>query len=325
MVTGESGGGKTCLLANFYFSLLENHPEIFCIPFFIGSTPQSASHYYLLQYLMQRLKEHLKIEEPVPTERNELLLTMENWLQLAAPNDGQRVSLVLILDALNQLDPSEQAADLAWLPSTFPSHVRVLVSSLPGRFVFGSLVLAFRWLISMPSFPSFCWYHFWSSSAFLLLLFLLRCFDVLSKRDVPMLVIKPLTLPLRKEVTTRYLKQYSKALDESQLSLITAAPQTGNPLYLRVLLDELRISANFAALNSKIRDYLEGKISTSKNNIKQNENTQNACQQHPPQWNLFLSLFLVDGNRTMGRNWLPTSFRFCISLSLVFRKRSLLL
>jgi len=40
--------------------------------------------------------------------------------------------LVLILDALNQLEESYQSHSLDWLPETLPNNVRLVVSTLSG-------------------------------------------------------------------------------------------------------------------------------------------------------------------------------------------------
>ena len=40
---------------------------------------------------------------------------------------------MLVLDGLNQIEDKDNAQELAWLPRLFPTNVRVLASSLPGR------------------------------------------------------------------------------------------------------------------------------------------------------------------------------------------------
>ncbi len=41
--------------------------------------------------------------------------------------------MILILDALDQLEDHDQAPDLVWLPTEIPSPIRMIVSTLPGR------------------------------------------------------------------------------------------------------------------------------------------------------------------------------------------------
>jgi len=54
-----------------------------------------------------------------------------------------------------------------------------------------------------------------------------------------------------------YLDQYRKSLDKKQIERIMAVPQAANPLYLRVLLEELRIFGIYEELDKRIDDYLE--------------------------------------------------------------------
>src|SRR5215472_17034898 len=68
-----------------------------------------------------------KIE--IPDKPDALRLTFANALYMAA----SKGRVVLILDALNQLEDRDQAPDLVWLPPVLPRDVRLIVSTLPGR------------------------------------------------------------------------------------------------------------------------------------------------------------------------------------------------
>lgn len=52
--------------------------------------------------------------------------------------------------------------------------------------------------------------------------------------------VPPLATDERRALTIRFLARYAKGLDEVHLARLAAAPQTGNPLFLRTVLDELR-------------------------------------------------------------------------------------
>jgi len=56
---------------------------------------------------------------------------LTEWLSEA----GQRGGMVLVLDALNQLEDRGQGDvhDLQWLPREFPNGVQLIVSTLSGR------------------------------------------------------------------------------------------------------------------------------------------------------------------------------------------------
>ena len=68
-----------------------------------------------------------------------------------------------------------------------------------------------------------------------------RPLDELEKRGWPTLRVEPLTTDERKTLIGEYLREYTKELSPARVDRIAAAPQTANPLYLRALLEELRL------------------------------------------------------------------------------------
>jgi tetratricopeptide (TPR) repeat protein len=63
----------------------------------------------------------------------------------------------------------------------------------------------------------------------------------------------------RETLIVDYLKHFSKSLNKEHIERIAGAPQTHNPLYLRVLLEELRIFGSYDELNNQIEHYLGAK------------------------------------------------------------------
>jgi len=64
-----------------------------------------------------------------------------------------------------------------------------------------------------------------------------KCLEEVSRRNWTTLRILPLTSEEREAMIQEYLSQYAKKLTADQLSLIMAAPQCSNPLFLRTLLE----------------------------------------------------------------------------------------
>jgi tetratricopeptide (TPR) repeat protein len=56
----------------------------------------------------------------------------------------------------------------------------------------------------------------------------------------------------RRTMVVQFLARYAKGLDQEHLARLTAAPQTGNPLFLRTVLDELRQHGDHFTLGSVI-------------------------------------------------------------------------
>ena len=212
VVLGESGVGKSALLANWVRRYRQARPDVFVLVHFIGSTPQSADYTAILQRIMGELKRHYDLPQEIPGTAEELRAAFPNWLSMAVVKD----SFVLVLDALNQLEDRDNAPDLVWLPEFFPPEVRVVLSTLPGR-----------------------------------------ALDALQQRGWPTFTVAGLHAEERKQVIREYLWQYRKRLSEERVERIAAAEQTANPLFLRALLEELRVFGRHEELDRYIAHYLE--------------------------------------------------------------------
>lgn len=211
VVRGESGVGKSALLANWGLARRRDHSEERVVLHFIGGAPGSADWASMLRRIL------LEIAGPeesvdVPEEPEALRVAFAERLRVA----GERGRLLLILDALDQLEDRDQAPDLVWLPSEIPPAVRLVVSSLPGR-------------------PM----------------------AELERRGWPTLEVAPLSTDERRRMVVRYLALYTKALSPDRVDRIAGAPQTANPLFLRAMLEELRLWGDHDTLGPRIGHYLD--------------------------------------------------------------------
>jgi len=64
------------------------------------------------------------------------------------------------------------------------------------------------------------------------------------------------------QLVERYLHMYGKQLDARCLAMVLGAPQCSNPLFLRLLLDELRVVGQFEGLEQQIRGLLTATVRT---------------------------------------------------------------
>ena len=212
VLTGESGVGKSALLANWATEYRGMHPEVFLLSHFIGATAESTSYTAIQRRIMAEFKRHFQIDRELPGDPEVIKAVFPEWLHLAA----QRAKVVIILDGLNQLEDRDNAPDLVWLPESFPSAIQLILSTLPGRSL-----------------------------------------EAVKKRGWQVVQIEGLNCAERKRMIYSYLDLFHKRLANSQVDGIAAARQSSNPLFLKALLDELRIFGDYEKLNERIRHYLQ--------------------------------------------------------------------
>jgi tetratricopeptide (TPR) repeat protein len=212
VILGESGAGKSALVANWVARYRQARPDDFVLTHFIGGTPDSTDWTRMLRRIMGEFKRRFNIQPDIPDKPEELCAAFANWLSMAAA----RGRVILILDALNQLEDKDQAPDLVWLPSVIPANIRLIVSTLPSRPL-----------------------------------------DDLVKRGWPTMEVNLLAPDERKQLICDYLGQYAHELSPDRVDRIASVAQSANPLYLRAMLEELRIIGVHEQLDRQIDSYLE--------------------------------------------------------------------
>jgi hypothetical protein len=129
-VWGESGSGKSALMARAAQEIHSDLPHAEIVVRFIGWTPDSSDIRSLLGSVCRQISRAYGADEAtVPTDYKELVDDFPKRLALATAEKP----LVLFLDALDQLSDVEQGRSLVWLPTELPEHVRLIVSTLPGE------------------------------------------------------------------------------------------------------------------------------------------------------------------------------------------------
>lgn len=130
VVWGESGCGKTALLAKASQDCTSMRPDSVVVVRFIGATPSSSDGRALLEGLCKEItREYGGDETGIPADYRELVREFPARLALATAESP----LVLFLDAVDQLSDADNAGNLAWLPQKLPEHVRLVVSTLPAE------------------------------------------------------------------------------------------------------------------------------------------------------------------------------------------------
>nr|WP_281719832.1 tetratricopeptide repeat protein [Nitrosomonas nitrosa] len=213
VLLGESGSGKSALLANWVMHWRTTHPQDLIVQHYIGSTPDSTDHWKLIQRLIAEIKRWADDLDEIPSSHDDLYKTFPVWLAKARSKaERDHARCILVLDALNQLADQDRAKLLGWLPAhSFVGSLRLLTSTLSGE-----------------------------------------TFQAVESRGWATFMMEPFTTDERVQMIVAYLARCSKRLDAPRLKRLAAAPASANPLYLKILLDELRVTGT----HERLADYL---------------------------------------------------------------------
>ena len=121
VVTGESGLGKSALLAN-WAKKMETSSDCLVIPFF-SSNGGNQSHQHILRYIVDELCERLLIDCP-KADYTEQLEKIYDTISTRGDN------VIIVFDAINQIADINRAKMLTWLPIP-PHNIKYLFSTLP--------------------------------------------------------------------------------------------------------------------------------------------------------------------------------------------------
>lgn len=130
-VVGVPGSGKSALMGYFAKECIQRYRHRVVIPHFVGGSPKSTNIRDTLWRLCSELKRELPLlsYEEIVEDYQELVSQFERFISLIA-RDGSQV--ILLIDALNQLDTSGSYQPLIWLPRNLPKNVKIIVSFLNG-------------------------------------------------------------------------------------------------------------------------------------------------------------------------------------------------
>jgi tetratricopeptide (TPR) repeat protein len=129
VVTGDVGAGKSALLANWTHFWNQRNPETSLLIHFIGAAPDTTGWMPMLRRFLREFHRTFAIPIEIPDDPAALRVAFANALHMVAA----RGRLVLVIDALDQLEDQHGALDLDWLPPVIPSNIRLIVSTLTGR------------------------------------------------------------------------------------------------------------------------------------------------------------------------------------------------
>ncbi|PKO13048.1 MAG: hypothetical protein CVU39_21160 [Chloroflexi bacterium HGW-Chloroflexi-10] len=223
-LTANAGMGKTTLVASWVNHLREQTAANAPIIIFrfIGASDDSTSIGSLLSSVSNEIKNYRKNIQTVIPADPQKIRQVFPKLLEEAGRGGK---MILVLDALNQLESG--LSDLNWLPLALPAGIKVVVTFKRND----------------PSAEDL--YRQWKESG-----------------QVLFETVKSFEMDDRHKLVQTYLSQYLKQLDEILLGELIRLPGAENPLYLKILLSEMRVFGVFGELREKIsRGFGENPVS----------------------------------------------------------------
>jgi WD40 repeat protein len=129
VVWGESGTGKSTLMAMAARKVQETFPQTHVITRFIAVTGKSANGHTLLADICRNICVFYGGDPAeIPEDPAKLQYAFREYLAKAT----EEHPLVLFLDALDQLNEGDPARLLQWLPEVLPLNVKLVLSTLKG-------------------------------------------------------------------------------------------------------------------------------------------------------------------------------------------------
>ncbi|MCX7930633.1 MAG: tetratricopeptide repeat protein [Chlorobi bacterium] len=119
---GQSGSGKSALLAYWAHQWQRRHPQAFIIEHYVGIGAGTTDQWEVMRHIILAIKDRYGVARDLPATPDSLEHAFPEWLA-----EVQKESLVLIIDGLNQIE--DAAYRLQWLPSFIPPRVRLILST----------------------------------------------------------------------------------------------------------------------------------------------------------------------------------------------------
>ncbi len=239
VITGEPGCGKSALMGRFTEEILHNHPDWLIIPHFVGASPGSTTLRQTLRRFCTQIYQSCNFEAQKQQLINQITGNDETSQkerkviekEYSIPEDVKELKitfheflkkvkdlhkLIFILDAANQLEKADNTHDMRWLPQELPENVRFVASTLAGEAHEALLSRRIKPLVE----------------------------EVTGLDDVEI-----------KELVNDYLKEIRHEFPNKEVEqTFYEKVKGGNPLYILVALEELRVFGQFEELAVRVNE-----------------------------------------------------------------------
>jgi tetratricopeptide (TPR) repeat protein len=220
VITGESGLGKSALIAN-WIATNEEKMNGKLIYHFVGNSGLEGNYREITQRLINEIKCVYGLSddkdelEPLSNKPSADSDKQKEELKKLLLSIAGKERLLIVLDGINQLAEREDAKLLNWLPA-FPKNVKAIYSTLSDD----------------------------------------DTMKVFRRREYDVFTLQPLDVKKREKLIHTYLASYGKSFSPEQIKRIALDKECENTLVLRTLLNELRVFGYNDEVNHRIDDYL---------------------------------------------------------------------
>ena len=220
LITGASGGGKSKLIAKWLQAQRAKFSDDIMFAHYLGASSDSADPMQVMRRLWEHLNRATGESVDLPGGDADLTDVTSGLVQrIAQANVFAQRNDCRILIALDGLDKLASESNLRWLPSVLAPGVKLVASSLDGE-----------------------------------------AKDAALTRGWTVLEINPLDAAGQSAFIASTLKLWGKSdLPPARKQQILAHALAGLPLFLKTVLEELRVSATNAVLDARLGDYLKAR------------------------------------------------------------------
>ena len=244
LVSSDAGFGKTMLLANFanmlegrFSNSSDSDNQKIIYKRFCGASNLSSKAFLLWDTIIRESKINEDEDFTAPSNVDELKKAIPDILDRIS----QKGESVIIIDAVNQMPDGLEM--LKWLPAPKTSNLKMIISCKEDD----DDEYYARKLESIKNKDSFCDYFEEGHEDDLGGDYKNYSFKLKALEDCE---------TEKTRIIKSYLKNYLKELDKEDIKTICGFEASKNPLFLKVLLSELRVFASFEKLKEEIQNFI---------------------------------------------------------------------
>ncbi len=235
LLTSEAGYGKTMLLAKFSIDFEDKNNDVKLYKRFCGASNLSSDVYTLWKSIIDEAKISEDFEF-YPSNIEDLKRNMSEILEEISKNKS-----LIIIDAVNQI---ENGIDMLKWFDELPNNLKLIISIKEDKkdenYTFELDKIKNRNYISKT-----------------------YSFEIEKLDDAG-----------KKELIKAYLKNYLKELDDEEIDEICKFEGSKNPLFLKILLAELRVFGSFDQLKDKIKSFGNSPLTAFSHVLERLENDE---------------------------------------------------